>query len=236
MSRNSRMASTTDVVQNYQSMFAYRYTAEDKEYQKYLQRSAIPPPLIEDWMNSEPSGPSVFEILQNYKNKFAHRFTSEDEEYQKYVQRPADPPPLVEDWQNRSGGHQRYRDREPSAPSMFEILQNYKNKFAHRFTSEDEEYQKYVQRPADPPPLVEDWRNRSGGHQRYRDRFRDSHQFRNRGHGYDHPGGYRSDQWHEKGYGSNYQQHQHGQSSFPQQGWPPRSYGSYFQEPRYGRY
>ncbi|XP_039215172.1 RNA guanine-N7 methyltransferase activating subunit isoform X4 [Crotalus tigris] len=177
MSRNSRMASTTDVVQNYQSMFAYRYTAEDKEYQKYLQRSAIPPPLIEDWMNSEPSGPSVFEILQNYKNKFAHRFTSEDEEYQKYVQRPADPPPLVEDWQNRSGGHQRYRDR-----------------------------------------------------------FRDSHQFRNRGHGYDHPGGYRSDQWHEKGYGSNYQQHQHGQSSFPQQGWPPRSYGSYFQEPRYGRY
>ncbi|XP_039215171.1 RNA guanine-N7 methyltransferase activating subunit isoform X3 [Crotalus tigris] len=208
MSRNSRMASTTDVVQNYQSMFAYRYTAEDKEYQKYLQRSAIPPPLIEDWMNSEPSGPSVFEILQNYKNKFAHRFTSEDEEYQ----------------------------NEPSAPSMFEILQNYKNKFAHRFTSEDEEYQKYVQRPADPPPLVEDWRNRSGGHQRYRDRFRDSHQFRNRGHGYDHPGGYRSDQWHEKGYGSNYQQHQHGQSSFPQQGWPPRSYGSYFQEPRYGRY
>lgn len=55
------MASTTDLVQNYQSMFAYRYTAEDKEYQKYLQHSAIPPPLIEDWMNR--SGCYIFLIL-----------------------------------------------------------------------------------------------------------------------------------------------------------------------------
>ncbi|XP_026565612.1 RNMT-activating mRNA cap methyltransferase subunit [Pseudonaja textilis] len=171
------MASTNDVVQNYQSMFAYRYTTEDKEYQKYLQSSANPPPIIEDWMN-----------------------------------------------------------REPSAPSVSEILQNYENKFAHRFTSEDEEYQKYVQRPADPPPLLEDWRNRSGGNQRYRDRFRDSRQFRNRGPRYDHPGGYRSEQWHEKGYGTRYQPHQYGQSSYPQHGWPQRGYGSYFQEPRYGRY
>lgn len=45
------MASTADIVQNYQSMFAHRYTTEDKEYQKYLQCSAKPPPIIEDWMN-----------------------------------------------------------------------------------------------------------------------------------------------------------------------------------------
>ncbi|KAM6425818.1 RNA guanine-N7 methyltransferase activating subunit isoform 1-T4 [Liasis olivaceus] len=171
------MTSTTDIVQNYQSMFAYRYTVEDKEYQKYLQCSADSPPIVEDWMN-----------------------------------------------------------REPSVPSVSEILQNYESKFAHRFTSEDEKYQKYAQRPADPPPLLEDWRNRSGGNQRYRDRFRDSRQFRSRGNRYDQPGGYRSDQWHEKPWGSNYQQPQQGHSSFPQHGWPQHGYGSYSQGLPYGRY
>ncbi|KAG8145075.1 hypothetical protein E2320_013450 [Naja naja] len=111
------MASTTDVVQNYQSMFAYRYTTEDKEYQKYLQCSAKPPPIIEDWMNREPSAPSVSEILQNYENKFARRFTSEDEEYQKYVQRPADPPPLLEDWRNRSGDSETDGNSETGDPT-----------------------------------------------------------------------------------------------------------------------
>uniref|UniRef100_A0A3Q3GGU7 RNMT-activating mini protein n=1 Tax=Labrus bergylta TaxID=56723 RepID=A0A3Q3GGU7_9LABR len=35
--------------------------------------------------------------------------------------------------------------------------------FPHRFSSEDREYQEYVSRPADPPPVVENWRSRGGG-------------------------------------------------------------------------
>ncbi|KAF3686622.1 RNMT-activating mini protein [Channa argus] len=43
-----------------------------------------------------------------------------------------------------------------------ETPQTYEELFAHRFTSEDREYQEYVKRPADPPPIVEDWRGRGG--------------------------------------------------------------------------
>ncbi|CAI5792826.1 RNA guanine-N7 methyltransferase activating subunit [Podarcis lilfordi] len=170
---------------------------------------------------------STIDILQNYNNLFAHRYTSEDEEYQKYVQRPADPPPIVEDWANR----------EPTVPSVSEILQNYEKMFANRFSSEDEEYQKYVQRAADLPPLVEDWRNRSGGNQRYRDRFRDSRQFRGRGDRYDRQGGYRYGQWQERSWGNNYQQHRQGQSSYSYHGRPSHyGYSSYSQGSQYGHY
>uniref|UniRef100_A0A673BRF4 RNA guanine-7 methyltransferase activating subunit n=1 Tax=Sphaeramia orbicularis TaxID=375764 RepID=A0A673BRF4_9TELE len=50
-------------------------------------------------------------------------------------------------------------------------LQTYEQMFAHRFSSEDHEYQQYVQRAADPPPTVDDWRGRGGGggNQRGRD-------------------------------------------------------------------
>lgn len=50
-----------------------------------------------------------------------------------------------------------------------ETQQNYEEMFAHRFSSEDQEYQEYLSRPADPPPVVEDWRSRGGGNQRGRD-------------------------------------------------------------------
>ncbi|KAG7218285.1 hypothetical protein INR49_010343, partial [Caranx melampygus] len=50
-----------------------------------------------------------------------------------------------------------------------ETLQKYEELFAHRFTSEDHEYQQYLNRPADPPPMVEDWRGRAGGNHRGRD-------------------------------------------------------------------
>ncbi|XP_062998642.1 RNA guanine-N7 methyltransferase activating subunit isoform X2 [Elgaria multicarinata webbii] len=104
------MASASELLQSYEEMFVHRYTSEDKEYQKYVQQPADPPPVVEDWLNREPYVPSVAEILQNYEKMFEHRFSSKDEEFQKYVQRPADPPPLIEDWRNRSGGNQRYRE------------------------------------------------------------------------------------------------------------------------------
>lgn len=50
-----------------------------------------------------------------------------------------------------------------------ENLQKYEEMFAHRFSSEDREFQEYVSRPSDPPPIVEDWRGRGGGNQRGRD-------------------------------------------------------------------
>uniref|UniRef100_A0A8C7WBS1 RNMT-activating mini protein n=1 Tax=Oncorhynchus mykiss TaxID=8022 RepID=A0A8C7WBS1_ONCMY len=46
---------------------------------------------------------------------------------------------------------------------------NYEEQFAHRFSLEDPEYQQYVSRPANPPPLVEDWGGRGGGNNRGRD-------------------------------------------------------------------
>lgn len=46
---------------------------------------------------------------------------------------------------------------------------NYDEQFAHRFSLEDREYQQYVSRPANPPPLVEDWGGRGGGNNRGRD-------------------------------------------------------------------
>lgn len=49
-----------------------------------------------------------------------------------------------------------------------ETQQNYEEMFAHRFSSEDQEYQEYLNRPADRPPIVEDW-SRGGGNQRGRD-------------------------------------------------------------------
>ncbi|MEQ2196605.1 hypothetical protein XENOCAPTIV_005207, partial [Xenoophorus captivus] len=44
-----------------------------------------------------------------------------------------------------------------------ENAQSYEELFAQRFSSEDSEYQQYLNRPADPPPIVEDWR----GHYAY---------------------------------------------------------------------
>jgi len=55
--------------------------------------------------------------------------------------------------------------------SLVDIPVDYEKMFAHRFTADDKEYQEYLKRPADPPPIVEEWRNRSGGNQRNRDRY-----------------------------------------------------------------
>ncbi|XP_023999980.1 RNA guanine-N7 methyltransferase-activating subunit-like protein [Salvelinus sp. IW2-2015] len=63
---------------------------------------------------------------------------------------------------------------------------NYEEQFAHRFSLEDAEYQQYVSRPANPPPLVEDWCGRGGGNNRGRDnRSQDRGGYRGRGWGGD---------------------------------------------------
>ncbi|XP_034535582.1 RNA guanine-N7 methyltransferase activating subunit-like [Notolabrus celidotus] len=61
-----------------------------------------------------------------------------------------------------------------------ESQKKYEELFAHRFSSEDNEYQQYVSRPPDPPPMVEDWRSRGGGNRGRDNRYQD----RRGGHGW----------------------------------------------------
>ncbi|XP_039983040.1 RNA guanine-N7 methyltransferase activating subunit-like [Xiphias gladius] len=124
-----------------------------------------------------------------------------------------------------------------------ESRQEYEELFAQRFSSEDREYQQYLNRPADPPPIVEDWRGRAGGSQRGRDnRYQDRHGHRGRGwrggRGWGGDRGWRGDyreqqHWHDRdrdrhsGHGSGYQSG------------PPSSnqgYNSHYQRPHYDRY
>ncbi|NWR31004.1 RAM protein, partial [Tachuris rubrigastra] len=118
--------------------------------------------------------------------------------------------------------------------SLADMPPNYETMFAHRFTSEDKEYQEYLKRPEDPPPIVEEWRNRSGGNQRNRDRywFQDGRYFR--GDRYNWQGDYRSNQRPERGWGNNYQQHRQGQYGSPHYG--QYGYNSYSPGPRYHPY
>ncbi|KAG9341349.1 hypothetical protein JZ751_019454 [Albula glossodonta] len=43
------MSASPEPSNNYEEQFAHRFTAEDKQYQQYLQCSANPPPIVEDW-------------------------------------------------------------------------------------------------------------------------------------------------------------------------------------------
>lgn len=61
--------------------------------------------------------------------------------------------------------------RDIRMTSSLDVPPNYEEVFAHRFTADDKEYQEYLKRPADPPPVVEEWRTRYGGNQRNRDRY-----------------------------------------------------------------
>ncbi|XP_054626818.1 RNA guanine-N7 methyltransferase activating subunit-like [Dunckerocampus dactyliophorus] len=99
--------------------------------------------------------------------------------------------------------------------------------FANRFTSEDTEYQQYVKRPADPPPIVEGWR---GGNHRGRDRRYQDHQG-GRGWGRDRYGRgayHRQQHWQDGDqYGS------HGSRSQPNY---HQENSSRYQRPHYDRY
>lgn len=49
-----------------------------------------------------------------------------------------------------------------------EAVPNFEEMFASRFTEADKEYQEYLQRPPESPPIVEEWNSRAGGNQRNR--------------------------------------------------------------------
>ncbi|XP_028258568.1 RNA guanine-N7 methyltransferase activating subunit-like [Parambassis ranga] len=131
-----------------------------------------------------------------------------------------------------------------------ETQQKYEELFAHRFSSEDHEYQQYVNRPADPPPIVEDWRGR-GGNQRGRDnRYQDRHGHRGRswegggggggGRGWGGHRGWRGDhhgqqRWHDR----DTDRDRHWGHRGGYQSGPPSShhgYNSQYQRPHHDRY
>ncbi|XP_041031184.1 uncharacterized protein LOC121270004 isoform X3 [Carcharodon carcharias] len=160
-----RMSGEVETAPNYEEMFAHRFTAADDEYQAMVKCPADPPPIVDDWRvraggNHRMSG--EVETAPNYEEMFAHRFTAADDEYQAMVKCPADPPPIVDDWRVRAGGNHRMSGEVETAP-------NYEEMFAHRFTAADDEYQAMVKCPADPPPIVDDWRVRAGGNHRSQD-------------------------------------------------------------------
>ncbi|CAK7295627.1 RNA guanine-N7 methyltransferase activating subunit [Vulpes lagopus] len=49
-----------------------------------------------------------------------------------------------------------------------EAVPNFEEMFASRFTEDDKEYQEYLKRPPESPPIVEEWNSRAGGNQRNR--------------------------------------------------------------------
>ncbi|KAB0383738.1 hypothetical protein FD755_005655 [Muntiacus reevesi] len=62
-----------------------------------------------------------------------------------------------------------------------ETVPNFEEMFASRVTEDDKEYQEYLKRPPEPPPIVEEWNSRAGGSLRNRsNRLQDNRQFRGR--------------------------------------------------------
>ncbi|XP_061608308.1 RNA guanine-N7 methyltransferase activating subunit-like isoform X1 [Phyllopteryx taeniolatus] len=115
-----------------------------------------------------------------------------------------------------------------------EKQQSYEEMFAHRYSSEDREYQEYVNRPADPPPIVEDWRGRGGGNHRGRDRrYQDRQGGRGCGGGQEWGGG-------RSGRGEHHRQQQdRDRYGGHDRGSQPNSYqenSSHYHRPRYDRY
>ncbi|XP_053479798.1 RNA guanine-N7 methyltransferase activating subunit-like [Ictalurus furcatus] len=75
--------------------------------------------------------------------------------------------------------------------------QEYEEQFAHRFSAQDEEFQRYLQQPAVQPPVVEAWRSRDA-------RFQDSRPHRGGG-GW----GQRSQDRRYRGHQNSYNQRRH---------------------------
>ena len=44
-----------------------------------------------------------------------------------------------------------------------EAVPDFEEMFASRFTEDDKEYQEYLKRPPESPPIVEEWNSRAGG-------------------------------------------------------------------------
>ncbi|XP_037009491.1 RNA guanine-N7 methyltransferase activating subunit [Artibeus jamaicensis] len=113
-----------------------------------------------------------------------------------------------------------------------EAVPNFEEMFASRFTEDDKEYQEYLKRPPESPPIVEEWSSRAGGNQRTRGNWlQDNRQFRGRDSRRGWPSDNRSNQWHGRPWGNNYQQHR-------QEAYYPHQYGHYGYNQRspYGYY
>ncbi|EDM08703.1 similar to RIKEN cDNA 2610204K14 [Rattus norvegicus] len=85
-----------------------------------------------------------------------------------------------------------------------EAIPIFEEMFANRFTQDDKEYQEYLKRPPESPPIVEEWNSRAGGNQRNRGNWlQDNRQFRGRDNRRGWPSDNRSNQWHGRSWGNN---------------------------------
>ncbi|MEE6503235.1 hypothetical protein FKM82_004777 [Ascaphus truei] len=97
-------------------------------------------------------------------------------------------------------------------------VQMYEKMFAHRFTADDVDYQEYLKRTQDQPPIVEDCRIRPMGNQRNQDRYRDNRPQRGWEGRRDWSNSNSSNQSHRgRGWGNNYSQHRQ-ERSYDQHG------------------
>lgn len=114
-----------------------------------------------------------------------------------------------------------------------EVIPIFEEMFANRFTQDDKEYQEYLKRPPESPPIVEEWNSRAGGHQRNRGNWlQDNRQFRGRDNRRGWPSDNRSNQWHGRSWGNNNYPQQRPEPYYQQQ---YTQYG-HNQRPPYGYY
>lgn len=114
-----------------------------------------------------------------------------------------------------------------------EVTPNFEEMFASRFTQDDKEYQEYLKRPPESPPIVEEWNSRAGGNQRNRGNWlQDNRQFRGRDNRRGWPSDNRSNQWHGRSWGNNNYPQQRPEPYYQQQ---YTQYG-HNQRPPYGYY
>ncbi|XP_048829113.1 RNA guanine-N7 methyltransferase activating subunit-like [Brienomyrus brachyistius] len=119
------------------------------------------------------------ESSSDLEERFSGPFASKDG--QQNLGRDSYPPPTAEDWSGLGAG-----DNQTSGSP--EPVPDYEEQFAHRFTSADQEYQEYLKRPSNPPPIVEEWRGRGGGHH---NRYHEQRPYR----GHDGGRGWSGNQW-----------------------------------------
>lgn len=81
---------------------------------------------------------------------------------------------------SRICGTKRKADSQPEDDEEKLLLRELEQKFAKRYTFEDEGYRKRFEAPPDPPPIVENWVGKNNNRDRSRDRNRDWNHDRNR--------------------------------------------------------
>lgn len=69
------MTDSAETLQKYEEQFANRFTAEDVEYQRYLQQPVNTPPVVEDWRGRGAGG---YQRGRDYRNQDQRPYRGRD--------------------------------------------------------------------------------------------------------------------------------------------------------------